>query len=205
MSPTNVLAIAAIQPLAIALFIKLLEKPAEKCGRAQASCACFFFGAFCFAVLAYVQILPVALVFYFLRSAMANSVYPLNKSIMFDFTPSHTRGRWNAIETLSGSVWSGSAFIGGFLSDAHGYSFTFMITAGIYIFASLVYSPLLFVVPRTTKNPAGTPFLSSPGAGAGRFKSPGPAHAAMQASHSSPVQVDALRKPLVDDVEVIGN
>merc|ERR1719330_1848448 len=148
MSPTDVLAIAAIQPLAIAFFIKLLETPSQKCGRAQSSCACFFVGAFAFVVLAYVHNLPIALTFYFIRSGMANAVYPLNKSIMFDFTPSKQRGRWNAIETLSGSVWSGSAFIGGFLSDAHGYSFTFMITAGIYVFASLVYSPLLCIVPR---------------------------------------------------------
>merc|ERR1711920_730979 len=132
MSPTDVLAIAAVQPLAVAVFIKLLERPSAACGRAQASCACFFIGAFAFIVLAYVHNLPIALFFYFLRSGMANSVYPLNKSIMFDFTPSSQRGRWNAIETLSGSVWSGSAFIGGFLADKYkGYEVTFLITAGI--------------------------------------------------------------------------
>jgi len=170
MSPTSVLAIAAVQPLAIAIFIKILEKPAEKCGRAQASCACFFIGAFAFIVLAEIQNLPIALFFYFIRSGMANSVYPLNKSIMFDFTPSNQRGRWNAVETLSGSVWSGSAFIGGLLSDSHGYSFTFLFTAGIYMFAMLIYSPLLWIVPR--KSSSKTP-LSTPLMGAGAFKSPG--------------------------------
>lgn len=164
MTPTDVLAIAAIQPLAIAIFIKILERPAEACGRAQASCACFFFGAFAFIVLAKVHNLPVALFFYFIRSGMANSVYPLNKSIMFDFTPSDQRGRWNAIETLSGSVWSGSAFIGGYLSDSHGYSFTFMFTAGIYMFAMLIYSPLLGIVPRkasaSAKSALSTPLMA---------------------------------------------
>merc|ERR1719410_2617296 len=172
MSPSSVLAIAAIQPLAVAFFIKLLEKPAEKCGRAQASCGCFFIGAFAFIVLAEINNLPIALFFYFIRSGMANSVYPLNKSIMFDFTPSNQRGRWNAIETLSGSVWSGSAFIGGFLSDSHGYSFTFLFTAGIYMFAMLVYSPLLCIVPRkaastkTAKAALSTPLMQ------GAYRSP---------------------------------
>merc|ERR1712048_928999 len=166
MNPTQVLAIAAIQPLSIAVFIKILEKPAEWCGRAQASLACFFSGVFAFIVLAEVQILPVALLFYFIRSGMANAVYPLNKSIMFDFTPSNQRGRWNAIETLSGSVWSGSAFIGGFLADKYkGYEMTFLITAGIYAVACAAYSPLLCIVPRRTisSSPLKEPMLASPG------------------------------------------
>merc|ERR1711920_79588 len=188
MSPTDVLAIAAVQPLAIAAFIKLLEKPSAACGRAQASCACFFIGAFAFIILAYVHNLPIALFFYFLRSGMANSVYPLNKSIMFDFTPSNQRGRWNAIETLSGSVWSGSAFIGGFLSDSHGYGFTFLITAGIYMFAMLIYSPLLCIVPRKAgpKTPIASPFLASPGNNRRVSGGEGLASLAAQAHYASP-------------------
>lgn len=148
MSPTEVLAIAAFQPLSIAIFIKLLEKPAERLGRAQASLFCFFTGVFAFIVLAETENMFIALAFYFIRSGMANAVYPLNKSIMFDFTPSSQRGRWNAVETLSGSVWSGSAFIGGYLADQGGYAFTFLITAGIYAFACGVYSPLIWIVPK---------------------------------------------------------
>merc|ERR1711920_83122 len=143
--------------------------PSAACGRAQASCACFFIGAFAFIILAYVHNLPIALFFYFIRSGMANSVYPLNKSIMFDFTPSNQRGRWNAIATLSGSVWSGSAFIGGYLSDSHGYSFTFLFTAGIYMFAMLIYAPLLCIVPRKAYASAKAA-LSSPLIGAAPIK-----------------------------------
>merc|ERR1712048_1263420 len=181
MNPTQVLAIAAVQPLSIAVFIKILEKPSEWCGRAQASLACFFSGVFAFIVLAEVKILPVALLFYFIRSGMANAVYPLNKSIMFDFTPSNQRGRWNAIETLSGSVWSGSAFIGGFLADKYSYRFTFLFTAGIYAIACAAYAPLLCIVPRRVagkKTPLSTPLLTSPG------KSP--ARLATQVNFASP-------------------
>lgn len=53
----------------------------------------------------------------FLRSGMANANAPFNKSILFDYTPSSQRGRWNALETLSSGVWSGSAFIGGYMAD----------------------------------------------------------------------------------------
>jgi len=192
MSPTDVLAIAAIQPLAIAVFIKILEKPAAKFGRAQASCACFFVGAFAFIVLAEVHNLPIALFFYFIRSGMANSVYPLNKSIMFDFTPSDQRGRWNAVETLSGSVWSGSAFIGGYLSDSHGYSFTFLFTAGIYMFAMVIYSPLLCIVPRKSgmRTPLSTPLMP------GMHKSPG--RPAMQTIVSPAVKAQMQMQQAVD-------
>merc|ERR1719215_2565417 len=166
MNPTQVLLIAAVQPLSIAVFIKLLEKPSEWCGRAQASLACFFSGVFAFVVLAETQTLAIALFFYFIRSGMANAVYPLNKSIMFDFTPSSQRGRWNAVETLSGSVWSGSAFIGGYMADHYSYATTFLLTAAVYAFACLIYSPLLFIVPRKTpgKNGLVSPLLmASPG------------------------------------------
>merc|ERR1712232_184740 len=175
LNPTQVLAIAAFQPLSIAIFIKLLEKPAERLGRAQASLCCFFTGVFAFIVLAKTNNLAVALIFYFIRSGMANAVYPLNKSIMFDFTPSSQRGRWNAVETLSGSVWSGSAFLGGYLADQGGYAFTFLITAGIYMFAMLIYSPLLYIVPRKSgpKTPLASPFFASPGNPTGKFASPG--------------------------------
>jgi len=180
MTPTEVLAIAAVQPLAIAFFIKLLERPSEMMGRAQASLVCFFAGVFAFVVLAEVDNLKVALIFYFVRSGMANAVYPLNKSIMFDFTPSSQRGRWNAVETLSGSVWSGSAFIGGYMADRYSYRFTFLFTAGIYAVACAAYAPLLCIVPRKAagKTALSTPLLSSPG------KSP--ARLATQVNFASP-------------------
>lgn len=169
MDPTEVLAIAAFQPLAIAIFIKLLEKPAERLGRAQASLCCFFAGVFAFVVLAETENMWIALAFYFVRSGMANAVYPLNKSIMFDFTPSSQRGRWNAVETLSGSVWSGSAFIGGYLADRYSYSFTFLFTAGIYAVASAAYSPLLWIVPRHAAKKVEMSPGFSPGSSAARL------------------------------------
>eukprot|EP00401_Gymnodinium_catenatum_P027004 CAMPEP_0117500616 /NCGR_PEP_ID=MMETSP0784-20121206/22866_1 /TAXON_ID=39447 /ORGANISM="" /LENGTH=467 /DNA_ID=CAMNT_0005295827 /DNA_START=28 /DNA_END=1432 /DNA_ORIENTATION=- len=179
MSPAQVLAISAVQPLSVAAFIKILQKPSQMCGRAQAS---LFQRRSCVRGACGGEEPAFALVAYFIRSGMANAVYPLNKSIMFDFTPSNQRGRWNAIETLSGSVWSGSAFIGGIMADRYDYRFTFLVTAGIYLVGCGAYAPLLCIVPR--RQPAGTadskkPLLASPGrfqASPGRggpFASPG--------------------------------
>jgi len=200
MSPTNVLAIAAVQPLVVALFTKLIEKPAEKFGRVQAVTISRVFGAAVFLVLASASNLPLALTVYFVRSGMANAVFPLNKSIMFDFTPSNQRGRWNAVATLSGSVWSGSAFIGGYVSDAHGYAFTFLFTAGIYAFACLVYAPLLCIVPRKQTGPssASTPFLANPADMKERMQSPGPAQQALVAKIATP-QRSAQYKTMPED------
>lgn len=147
MEPSQVLAISVVQPLTIALCIKLLERPAKLVGRAQAALACTACGIVAFVVLAEVKSLPIALLAYFLRSGLANAAYPYNKSIMYDFTPSSQRGRWNAIETLCGSVWSGSAFIGGYMADRYDYRFTFLVTAGIYAVGCTLYSPLLCLVP----------------------------------------------------------
>ncbi|CAJ1333088.1 unnamed protein product [Effrenium voratum] len=146
MTPAQVLAISVVQPLSIAFFIKILEKPAECMGRARASFLCFVSGIVAFVVLAKAKRLPVALVAYFVRSGMANANAPFNKSILFDYTPSSQRGRWNALETLSSGVWSGSAFIGGYMADHYDYRFTFLVTAVVYAVACTIYSPLMFIV-----------------------------------------------------------
>ena len=61
--------------------------------------------------------------------------------------PSH-RGRWSALNSLSRFTWSGSAFIGGIITDNHSYRYTFVVTAGIYIFSNCLYTPLVYIVPK---------------------------------------------------------
>lgn len=201
MSPTDVLAIAAFQPIVVALCTKLLERPAELCGRAQAVTVSRVVGAVVFVVLASATNLPLALCVYFLRSGLANAVFPLNKAIMFDFTPSAQRGRWNAIGTLSGSLWSGSAFIGGFVSDAHGYGFTFLITAVIYLTACFVYAPLLCIVPKKSAGATklSTPFLANPTDAMGKMNSPGPAQLALTAQIATPHRRANAYKTIPED------
>ena len=87
---------------------------------------------------------------YFVRSALVNSAYPIDRSIVLDYTPSGQRGRWNAVGSLSMGVWSGFAFLGGELADSHDYQYTFLITSFIYGVSCLIYLPLVFIVPIQT-------------------------------------------------------
>ncbi len=87
------------------------------------------------------------LLVFMVRGGLANAVAPLDKSILTDYTPSTQRGLWNALESFSSMTWSGSAFIGGILSDKQDYRITFKYTGFLYLTACLIYSPLLWLVP----------------------------------------------------------
>lgn len=43
--------------------------------------------------------------------------------------------------------WTGSALLGGFLSDERGYGFSFMITAIIQLIGTWIMFPLIALVP----------------------------------------------------------
>eukprot|EP00923_Selenidium_pygospionis_P060341 GHVN01106182.1.p1 GENE.GHVN01106182.1~~GHVN01106182.1.p1 ORF type:complete len:170 (-),score=24.82 GHVN01106182.1:396-905(-) len=82
------------------------------------------------------------------RGGMMNCGFPIDRSIVNDYIPSRHRGKWNAVQSLTGMTWSGSAMLGGFLSDTHDYRYTFIFTAMIYCVALVIYLPLLWLVPR---------------------------------------------------------
>jgi len=147
-SPIAICVLQTAYPLVIALFMKGTERAAKPLGRPQASLLFFSSNVLCLFLLSQVHNLPVLLAIYLLRGGFANSTYPIDRSILMDFTPSSQRGRWNAVESLTSMTWSGSAFAGGLLSDSHDYRFTFAITALVYACACLVYLPLLWLVPR---------------------------------------------------------
>lgn len=147
-SPEAICWLSSAYPFVIAVFTKLTERSAKPLGRAQASLLFFSCNVACLVLLSQVQYLPLLLAIYLVRGGFANSNYPINRSILMDFTPSSRRGLWNAVESFTGMTWSGSAFIGGLLSDSHDYRFTFLITALVYATGCLVYSPLLVIVPR---------------------------------------------------------
>lgn len=146
--PVQISLLQTAYPLIIAVFMKVTQRAAKPLGRSQASLAFFSCNVFCLLVLGEVSNLPLLIAVYLLRGGFANSSSPLDRSIMMDFTPSSQRGRWNAVESFTGMTWSGSAFIGGILSDSRDYRYTFRITASVYAVACLVYSPLLGLVPR---------------------------------------------------------
>ena len=74
-----------------------------------------------------------------LKLVLAVGAIPIDRSIVMDYVPSEDRGWWNAVESLTSMTWCASAFLGGYLADAYGYRFTFVISAVLY-FASLLAS-----------------------------------------------------------------
>ena len=90
----------------------------------------------------------VVVVIYILRTGLMNCTYPLEESILMDYVPKQTRARWKALDSVGVFGWCGSAALGGYLADAHGYAFTFLITAAIQLAATIMQAMLMFVVPR---------------------------------------------------------
>merc|ERR1719401_293113 len=86
-------------------------------------------------------------VLHLVRTALANSKEPTARSILADFIPSDKRGRWNAVHSLTGMTWTGSAALGGILCDRYGYGKTFVVTAVMYMCAAACWLPLIPLVP----------------------------------------------------------
>jgi hypothetical protein len=53
--------------------------------------------------------------------------------------------------------WTGSASLGGYLIESHGFRFSFYITAVVYFVANLGLVPLFWVVPRRRPAPLDFP------------------------------------------------
>jgi MFS family permease len=85
---------------------------------------------------------------YLLRQSCANCTMPLSTALSMDYVPSTARARWSSLHGLVQACWSGSAAIGGWLADAHGYAALFQITAAIHVLGTLLQALLLPIVPR---------------------------------------------------------
>lgn len=65
-----------------------------------------------------------------------------------DAVPKSIRARWKSLDAITMVGFSGSAAVGGYLSDQHGYMYSFLITALIQAVSVLMIVPLLTIVPR---------------------------------------------------------
>ena len=90
---------------------------------------------------------------YLVRTGLMNCTYPLNTSIMMDYCPKEQRARWTSLQSVVRFGWCGSAAAGGVLADAYGYSFTFLITAGVQAAATALQATLILLVPRAEGPP----------------------------------------------------
>lgn len=60
--------------------------------------------------------------------------------------PSNERSRWKSLESIAAFSWTGSAVVGGVLSDARGYAFAFGITAVVQLLGTWILFPLDAIV-----------------------------------------------------------
>lgn len=91
---------------------------------------------------------------YVLRTSAMNATYPLEKSIVMDYSPSDQRGRWNSLDAVTAFGWSGSALLGGWIIQWHGFATVFLATACMQLVSLGMLSVLVWIVPRC-EAPAG--------------------------------------------------
>jgi MFS family permease len=144
LSPIAVASIWVACPLLIALTTAGVVPLAKIIGRAQAAVLCDAIGSACIFALWYDKT-PVwcTIAIYLVRTAAMNSSYPIQRAILMDVIPKKDRGKWNSVENLTSFTWTGSAAAGGYLVSHFGYRFTFLITGGLYILATMILSLLI--------------------------------------------------------------
>ena len=86
----------------------------------------------------------VMLAVFVTRNAFMNATLGMSRSMIMDCVAKEHRAKWSAIESFSSFTWSGSALLGGYLADAHGYRFSFLITAVLHYVATAVLVPAYF-------------------------------------------------------------
>jgi len=149
-SPAGLAALQAATPLAIAVAVQVLQRVAAACpcGPVPAMLGFWMASVGCLLAMTRAMDWRTLVVLHLLRTALANCKEPLARAILADFIPSSRRGRWNAVHSLTGMTWTGSAALGGVLCDRYGYGQTFIITAGLYVLAATFWLPLIRLVPK---------------------------------------------------------
>lgn len=146
LAPIQLCELGVLYALSIVVFIYVAGKLATCLGRALASQLLSFVGLCMLGSMCFVTDLRFLVLAHLIRGGTQNANYPLDRSILMDFTKSKDRGKWSAVETFTSTMWSGSAFLGGILAD-NGYRYAFGVTAIVYTVAWVIYIPLVFIVP----------------------------------------------------------
>ncbi|KEG12639.1 hypothetical protein DQ04_01561060 [Trypanosoma grayi] len=85
--------------------------------------------------------LGVVVVLFFLRNAMMNSTMGITRSVIMDCVRKESRAKWSAFESFSSFTWAGSAVVGGYIAEAKGYQFAFLVTAIFHYVGILALVP----------------------------------------------------------------
>lgn len=148
---------------------------AKKIGRLQVMLMCFTIGIACTAALGlakpFYTVIYIMLPIFMARCTFMWSCGAITGSVVADYTPKNQRGRWKALQAITGMGWSGSAMLGGFLIDRYGYSITFIITAVFQGSILPLWFALLPLVAKESELEQAAAALASPT----RIMSPGKA------------------------------
>jgi MFS family permease len=85
-------------------------------------------------------LIPMLAVFV-VRNALMNSTLGTSRGVIMDCCNAASRAKWSAMESFSSFTWAGSATLGGYLSDLHGYRYSFLITCCFHYAAVLALIP----------------------------------------------------------------
>jgi len=147
-SPSGVCAMQLAIWGSISVAVQMSPRLAKKIGRAPAILFLHSLGVLLLFSIS-LTTFPVAftVVLVIVRNAVMNSASPLLQSMIMDIVPQKHRGKWSSIQSLRRMTWSGSAFLGGLLSDSHDYRYAFFITACFHSFAALGLVVVAVIAP----------------------------------------------------------
>merc|ERR1712032_39302 len=91
---------------------------------------------------------PAVVALVLLRNTTQHTNTPVFTTAIMDALPREYRARWTVIPTLRRMSWSGSAGLGGILSDHHGYRFNFCVCAITQFFAQICLIPMSVIQSR---------------------------------------------------------
>eukprot|EP00301_Raphidiophrys_heterophryoidea_P005685 c12359_g1_i1.p1 GENE.c12359_g1_i1~~c12359_g1_i1.p1 ORF type:complete len:237 (+),score=40.90 c12359_g1_i1:730-1440(+) len=152
LSPRSVQGVYVAVPIAMVVMSGLSQRASRTLGRVPVILICRSIGIA--ALFAMVLLAPthtnwkVMVPIYVLRASVLNCTYPLEEAILMDCVPKNQRARWKSVGSVAQFGWCGSAALGGILSDRHGYTFTFLITACMQACGTVLFALLIPLVPR---------------------------------------------------------
>lgn len=140
-SPAAVCLMQCLIWLSIAVGSQGMACVTTEVGRIPACILTLYCGAFLLLLISLGASLVPTVAMTLVRNALMNANTPIIQAVVLDMVPQHHRGKWSAIASLKRSSWSGSAFIGGMLSDHHDYKYAFFITAIVHFLAGSFLFP----------------------------------------------------------------
>merc|ERR1712232_1100886 len=132
----------------------MLAPPISKqCGRNWTSILFHYTGTGMLFAISYKMPVIPCLVLVLTRNGIMNGNTPLQTAIVMECVSKEHRGKWSSISSLKGMMWSGSAFLGGWMSDSHDYRFAFFVTACVHVVAGSFMLPLSPLLKRMQLTP----------------------------------------------------